>query len=529
VTRGRELLAERHAGVLVPLFSIPSARSWGIGEIPDLVPLAHWLRSAGQDLLQILPVHEIGSGEQSPYSAITAMAIDPTYIALGDVEDFGALGGERAMTPRSRGDLATVRAARRIDYTRVRALKTAALRAAFERFVDAEWDRRTARGEALGEYIVRQQWWLDDYALFRALRARFDEASWRAWPQPLRDREEAAVAEARAALSRDIRFYQYVQWIAETQWEAARAAVDGVAILGDLPFMVADDSADVWARQDLFDLHATIGTPPDAFSETGQDWGLPAYRWDRMAATDFAWLRDRGRRSASFYDGYRIDHVVGFYRTYVRPRDGRAPYFSPGTEAEQTAQGERIIAVFREAGAAVVAEDLGTVPDFVRASLAALNVPGYSVLRWERRWHEPDQPFKDPATWPPLSVATSGTHDTEPLATWWEQAAPAERQLLRAIPSLSHMTEQEALGPWSASIRDALLEALFGAGSRLLILPIQDVFGWTDRINTPASASDENWTYRLPWTADRLTGVPEAVERAAALRDWAKNYKRGAP
>jgi 4-alpha-glucanotransferase len=528
VTRGGDLLAERHAGVLVPLFSIPSARSWGIGEIPDLVPLAAWLRHAGQDLLQILPVQEIGDSEQSPYSAITAMAIDPTYIALEHVEEFKAFGGEQALSARSRDELATVRASRRVDYARVRALKGAALRAVFERFVDVEWRGRTARADALRAYVEQQAWWLDDYALFRALRARFEDASWRAWPQPLRDRDAGALGDARSALGRDILLHQYVQWIAETQWHAARAAADGVAILGDLPFMVGDDSADVWARQELFDLNATIGTPPDAFSETGQDWGLPAYRWDRVAATDFAWLRDRGRRGANFYDGYRVDHVVGFYRTYVRPRDGRAPYFSPDAEEAQRAQGERIITVFRESGAVIVAEDLGTVPDFVRESLARLKVPGYSVLRWERRWHEPAQPFKDPAAWPPLSVATSGTHDTEPLAAWWEQAPTAERQLLRAIPSLSHLSEEEARGPCTPSIRDALLQALFGAGSRLLILPIQDVFGWTDRINTPASASSENWTYRLPWAADSLGVVPEALERAAALREWAERYKRGA-
>src|SRR5262249_26413152 len=151
--------------------------------------------------------------------------------------------------------------------------------------------------------------------------------------------------------------------------------------------------------------------PPDAFSATGQDWGMPVYRWDAIAADDFRWLRDRARRSADLYDGYRIDHLVGFYRTYGQPRDGDPPFFTPSDEADQKALGERIIEILRGAGAEVVAEDLGTVPDFVRESLVRLEVPGFRVFRWERHWDTDGQPFRDPTEYPVSSVATSGTHD----------------------------------------------------------------------------------------------------------------------
>ena len=136
-----------------------------------------------------------------------------------------------------------------------------------------------------------------------------------------------------------------------TQWRQAREQAHGVALFGDLPFMVDGDSADVWARQDQFRLDVSLGAPPDAFSATGQDWGMPVYRWDVIARDDFRWLRERARRSADLFDGYRVDHLVGFYRTYGRPRDGGEPFFTPADEPEQVALGERVLAVFREAGA----------------------------------------------------------------------------------------------------------------------------------------------------------------------------------
>jgi len=168
------------------------------------------------------------------------------------------------------------------------------------------------------------------------------------------------------------------------------------------------------------------------------------------------------------------------------------------------------------------------VPDFVRASLARLGIAGYRVLRWEREWKVAGQPFRDPALYPAVSVATSGTHDTDPMAVWWESEAADERQAVGEIPALRSTFEQYNLGtaPFTPAIRDALLEVLFASGSDLLLLPVQDVFGWRDRINVPAKVSDENWTYRLPWTCDTLGRQPEAQERTARLREWARTYGR---
>lgn len=507
--------AERHAGVLVPLFSIPSTASWGIGDIADIPRLAAWLRAACLDILQILPVNEMAEGQHSPYSALSALAIDPIYIAVGEIEDFRALGGEASLDVAARADLAEVRRTVTIDYDTVRALKDAALRAAFDRFYDHEWTAGTPRAAALAAFVERERWWLDDYAVFRVLHARFRQQPWWEWPEPFRRREPGALDEVRREEAREVLYRQYLQWVADEQWRRARAA-GGVGIVGDFPFMVSGDSADVWTHQDLFDLDASVGAPPDAFAADGQDWGLPAYRWDRMRAADFVWLRARARRSAALYDAVRIDHVVGFYRTYVRPKGAR-PRFEPADEAEQIALGEQVLAALAASGARLVAEDLGTVPDAVRQSLARLGIPGYKVLRWEREWNRPGRPFRDPATYPPLSVATTGTHDTEPLAVWWDALPPADRKALASLPSLARRDIDWIATRFTAAVRDALLEVVWSAPSVYVVIPLQDLFGWRDRINLPGSVREENWTWRVPWPSDVWLQVPEARERAEWL------------
>lgn len=523
-------MSSRRAGVLIPLFACPSTASWGIGDIGDIAPITAWLASAGQRVLQLLPINEMAPGQQSPYSAISAMAIDPIFIHVPAVADFAALGGEDALTAADRDELAAVRCAPRIEYQRVRRLKHGALRAAFERFVEAEVNRDTERSRALRTFVSEQAWWIEDYSLFRAIHAREGERPWTGWPADLQRREPAAIDRARRDLVREVLFHQYRQWLAWLQWQHARRQTPHVDLFGDLPFMVDGDSADVWARQHQFRLDVSVGAPPDAFSADGQNWGMPLYDWDAMAAEHFRWLAERARRSADLYDGYRIDHLVGFYRTYGRPKDGSAAFFTPSDQAAQTALGERLLDVFRGAGAEIVAEDLGTVPDFVRASLARLGVPGYRVLRWERHWHTDGQPFRDPSEYPVQSVAASGTHDTEPMMVWWQEAPEDERQKVAALPTIQRLSGNADLvhADDAITVRDVLLEALWASGSDLVVVPVQDVFGWHDRINEPAVIADRNWTFKLPWPSDRLDEIPEARERRDRLREWTEKYGRHA-
>jgi 4-alpha-glucanotransferase len=522
------LVKGRHAGVLTPLFSMPSARSWGIGELPDVVPMAEWLRAAGLDLLQLLPMGEMTSGQCSPYSALSAMALDPIFISLTDLEEFGELGGEAALDPADRAELAHLRATASVDYEAVRRLTASASRTAYRRFRARESRRRSTRRRDFEAYCEAHAWWLDDYALFRALHAHHSELPWTSWPEELRSRDAKALARAREDLAEEILFIEYLQWILDTQWRRARERARPVAMIGDVSFTVSWDSSDVWAHQGCFDLSATVGAPPDAFSAAGQDWGLPAYRWEALRALDYRWLRQRARRTADLYDACRIDHIVGFYRTYVRPGDGRAPYFAPTEVPEQLALGEDILRIFVAAGMRILAEDLGTVPDFVRASLARHGVPGYRVLRWERAWETAGQPYLDPTAYPSASVATSGTHDVESLADWWDALSVEERRQVCRIPALQDVTEPLVGSEFGAEIRDAMLRALFASGSDFVVLPIQDVFGWRGQINRPGVPSDENWTYRLPWPSDRLGLEPEAIDRARVLRAWSEEFVRGA-
>jgi 4-alpha-glucanotransferase len=519
----------RRSGILMPLFSCPRTTGWGIGDISDLEVMTAWLAAAGQRVMQLLPINEMAPGQQSPYSAISAMAIDPIFIDVAAVPEFAAIGGEASLSLDDRARLDRARRSPSIDYGVVRQLKRQALRSAYERFVDLEWHRKTARATALTDFVAEQAWWIEEYSLFRAVHAAQDERPWTEWPAALRYHEHAAVADARQDLASHVLFHQFVQWIAHTQWRRARGRTHGVALFGDLPFMVDGDSADVWARQHQFHLDVSLGAPPDAFSATGQNWGMPVYRWDVIAQADFGWLRDRARRHRDLYDGYRIDHLVGFYRTYGWPQDGAKAFFTPDNETDQLVLGERVISIFRDSGAEVIAEDLGVVPDFVRESLTRLGVPGFKVFRWERQWHSEGQPFTDPLAYPPASVATSGTHDTETLAVWWQSASVHERRevaRLAAVERVAPGAVDLGTAAFNPAVRDALLEALVESGSDLVLFPVQDVFGWLDRVNEPATINDRNWTFRLPWPIDRLQDVPEACERQSALHVWCVRHGR---
>ena len=514
----------RRAGLLIPLFSLHGTRSWGIGDLADLSHLCRWLGTAGQRCLQLLPVWEMGPGERSPYGALSGFALDPIYVALGGVEDFVAAGGLSALGTDTDAELAAVRAAPDIAYAQVRHLKRRALASAYAHFAATELRTGSLRARAFDRFCDEHRGWLDDYVLFRALRERHGEQTWTTWPRALRARQPGALAAARADLGERCRLHAYVQWVAAEQWAIARnaAAAAGVALLGDVPFMVSRDSADVWARQDEFRLDASVGTPPDAFTDEGQDWGLPVMCWDVMRDAGHAWWRARMARVAELFDGTRIDHVVGYYRIYERPHAGE-PAFRPPDETAQLALGEELLRVAREAAGPsfeLLAEDLGSVPDWVRASLTRAGIPGLRVLRWETD----DGRFRDPLHWPALSVGTTGTHDTSPLATWWERELDdGDRRALAALPAFAGLAEAGAA--YTPAIRDALLEGVHAAGSALVLLPFPDTHGGTERINVPGTIDDTNWAYRLPWPIEEL-GSGDGATLRDRLRALAVRHGR---
>jgi 4-alpha-glucanotransferase len=512
------MVSARHAGVNVPLFSLRSTRSWGIGETADIVPFAAWLDEAGFDGLMLLPLGTMPDGQNSPYSALSTLSIDPIYIAVEALQDFQRAGGLAAMSAEGREAVEAARASATVRHDLVRRAKREALGLSFGLFLREEWEQLTPRAASLAAYVARERWWLDDYALFLALAESYDFRGWRDWPEPIRDRAPRALDEVRRQLGREVLLHQYLQWVAETQWQDARAAarLHGVHVVGDLPFVAGAESPEVWARLEEFRLDVSAGVPPDAFSPTGQDWGLPTYRWDVIRETGYAWMRQRGRRMASLYDGLRVDHVIGLYRTYGRPAEGE-PFFTPGEEPDQIAQGEAVLQALGESGLSLIAEDLGVVPDFLRPSLERLGIPGCKVMRWERDWHVPGAPFFDPTTYPARSAAMTGTHDTEPLCVWWLELPIDDREVLLALPDLAS-AGLSAEDPWTPALRDALISLALTSGASQVFLPIQDLFGWPERVNTPGTVTEWNWTWCLPWPVDAFPAQPEARERAGDLR-----------
>ncbi|MGZ3418693.1 MAG: 4-alpha-glucanotransferase [Polyangiales bacterium] len=519
--------SKKTAGILIPLFSVRTARSLGIGDIADLPELARWSLDHGHRLVQLLPLGELPEGETSPYSAATSFAIDPMYVAIDRLEDVDDEERTALVGPDAAATVARIKAAAAVEYGTVRAIKRRILRAAFDRFFTTEWERDGARARQFKGFAESEQAWLSDYALYRALKSRFAENWWRGWPAGARDRDDKALARYRADLGREALFHAWVQWIAHEQWAEARRQVNamGVELMGDLPFMVGVDSADVWGNRKDFFVDATLGVPGDAMAPEGQDWGLPAYDWSAMDKDDLAWVRRRSAQMGRLFDRFRVDHLVGYFRMYVRPRtEGAKPHWMPDFEPDQIARGEKVVsAIVESAHARVIAEDLGTIPPFVRASLDKLRVPGYKVMMWEKDGDS----FRDPASYPYLSLATSGTHDTMTLATRWETLPFDERRhALSDIPSLrgvSSMRDVDKLGP---PVHDALLDALYGAGSELTLLPLQDLWGSKDRINVPGIVGAQNWSYRLPATIEALRQDPQIAHRMYVAGQIARKHGR---
>ena len=393
--------------------------------------------------------------------------------------DFAGLGGELALDGAEQAELARLRQSPRIEYASIRRLKDKWLRRGFDRFLKLEVSRGSPRAARFDAFVAAQSWWLDEYALFRSLHALHDELPWTEWPEPLA-RADAARVERRARLRSGSRspIARTCSGSPPSSGPRRNGCRGRSRVFGDLPFMISADSPDVWARQHEFRFDATIGVPPDAFSETGQDWGLPPWRCRRdggerlrLDARARAPLRRSLRRLSHRSPRRPVSHLrpadrQGACRRSSIPRD----------EPAQIALGETLDRHPRPAptrGPTLIAEDLGSIPPFVRESMARLDLPGLKVLRWERHWDRDGQPPIDPREFPERSVATTGTHDIEPLA-----ATPEGE------------TEEQ---------RAAVLQSLLSAGSCLTLIPLQDVFGWTDRINTPAVVDEMNWTWRVPW------------------------------
>jgi 4-alpha-glucanotransferase len=512
-------LHRRRAGVLVPLSALRRREDCGIGDVACLPALFDWMRECGLSILNVLPLNDLAPSDSCPYTALSAFAMDPAYVSLQHVSEFQESPRLKARLEDSlrSARVMELRNANAVRFADVRAFKLDALGSAFRVFQAEHLERGTQRDQDFGRFLQENDHWIETYALFRALKERTGWTSWTEWPEGLRGCASQAVAQEAPANRDRMRFYQYLQWIIRRQWDAARADARrrGILLYGDIPFGLNRESADVWAWQGHFDLPVSMGAPPDQYSATGQAWGLPAYRWDKMEADGHPWWRRRVRHAARLYDLFRLDHAVGFFRTWVMREPPAQNEFDISDEGAQKSRGERFFRMCLDEGAPSrpIAEDLGLIPPFVHEVLARLGIPGYRVTRWE----SDGENFRNPSVFPPLSLATTGNHDTSTLAAWWDEIGKRKRDAYWAMA-----TSSSAQAPrFSPKAHETLLANVYGAGSSMVVVPFQDLFGTHDRINVPGTIDDINWAYRTHIGVEALTG-PKAAKPNAMLRRLAE-------
>lgn len=502
-------LHERSSGILLHPTSLPGP--YGCG---DLGREAHrfleFLQAAGQRWWQMLPVAPVGYGN-SPYSALSAFAGNPLLISLDRLVEEGLL--ESVPRPRFPAD--------RVDYARASAFRREQLRAAFARFGRAG---RTA----FRRFSEEQASWLDDFVLYRALKALHGERHWIEWEPELRDRKPAALERAARELQAELEFHRFEQWLFERQWAELRehAAELGIGLIGDLPIFVAHDSADVWANRELFFLDpqgaptVIAGVPPDYFSATGQRWGNPLYRWNTLKKSGYAWWIARFQQMLRRFDVVRLDHFIGFTRYWEIP--AHEPTAMNGKWV--AGPGAHFFEAVREAlGTAelpLIAEDLGAVTPEVTELRDRFGMPGIRILQFAFGT-DPQAPTFKPHNYPRGAAAYTGTHDNDTVVGWFHD--PGGGASLRTPPQ----TEKERqfamryLGSDGGEIHWDMIRALFVSVADLAIVPLQDVLGLgpEGRMNLPGTA-EGNWEWRF---TRRDLGRPIA----ARLQQMVLDYDRG--
>lgn len=472
----------RESGILLSVTSLPSR--YGIGcfskEAYDFVDQ---LKEAGQSYWQILPLGPTSYGD-SPYQSFSTFAGNPYFISLEALIEEGVLSREEC----EEADFG--RNPKSVDYAKIYKSRFALLRLAYER-------SRISENPDFLRFKEENRWWLSDYALFRAVKTRFEEKAWTEWAEDIRLRWQNALDYYREELYFDIEFHEYMQFKFTEQWRKLKAYANsqGIRIIGDIPIYVAMDSADTWAHPELFQLGgdnaptAVAGCPPDGFSAVGQLWGNPLYNWDYHRATGYQWWLDRLSYCYQLYDVVRIDHFRGFDQ-----------YFSVAADAETAVDGHweqgpgielfcRVKQVLGEKE--IIAEDLGYVTDSVRQLVRESGYPGMKVL--EFAFDSRDSGCASdylPHNYPENSVVYTGTHDNETIAGWYQSIQPEERKLARDYLDDHHTPEKD--------LYHCFISLVMRSQARICIIPMQDYLGLDNRarMNTPSTVG-KNWKWRL--------------------------------
>jgi 4-alpha-glucanotransferase len=481
----------RASGILLHPTSLPS--QYGIGDFgPAAYHFIDWLSAAKQHLWQVLPLGPTGYGD-SPYQCFSAFAgnpllISPEFLAQDGLLDQTAL--ESLRTPFGP-----------VDYGRIIPAKFDLLYRAYQ-----AWKQQT-ESDDYRAFVESERRWLEDYALFMALKNHFGGASWPNWPSELALRNPEAIERAKQEHADAIGYYSFLQYQFAKQWQALRtyAHQRKINIIGDIPIFVAYDSADVWAQPAIFDLkadgtpNAVAGVPPDYFSATGQLWGNPLYRWDVLAQRGFDWWIDRVASTLKLVDIARIDHFRGFAAYWAVPSGESTAINGQWVPAPGFELFEALRAALGDLP--IIAEDLGLITDDVYQLRDHFGLPGMRVLQFA---------FADesatnflPHNYTPNSVAYPGTHDNDTVVGWFQKASPEERN--RAL---------RYTGTDGSAIHWDFIRWLFASVANSVIVPLQDVLGLGDeaRMNMP-STTGGNWSWR--YQPSDLT--PELAARLAEL------------
>jgi 4-alpha-glucanotransferase len=476
-----QILTRRRAGILLHITSLP-----GPGEVGDLGSDAYrfvdFLASSGMSVWQILPIGPT-IHDNSPYQSSSVYAGNPRLISLQLPLEKGWLDAE----PKSEGTLSDP-------------VKSFNIKLAWEGFKEHadENDR-----DDYQRFVAEQKHWLEDYALFQALRQESGSCWWE-WHATLRDREPQAIAEARAHFTEAIDVIRFEQFLFFSEWMNLKhyANERGVLLFGDIPIFVAHDSAEVWAHREIFDLlpdgHPRViaGVPPDYFSETGQRWGNPLYCWDRLEADDFSFWIDRLRTQSTLFDFLRIDHFRGFEAYWEIPAE--EPTAVKGKWVE--APGEKLFEQLHQAlpDLELVAEDLGVITPEVDALRKAYHLPGMKILQFAFSGgaDNPYLPFQHTRD----SVVYTGTHDNDTTLGWYKGLDDGTREFVD-----DYLGKPREVMPWP------MIRVALASRANLAILPFQDVLSLDSacRMNTPGT-TEGNWNWRFDWhqikhgTAKRL-------------------------
>lgn len=472
----------RAAGILLSITSLPSR--YGIGCFSkSAYDFVDWLKEAGQCYWQILPLGPTGYGD-SPYQSFSTFAGNPYFISLEALVEEGVLteeecdGADFGMT------------ADKVDYKKIYESRYLLLRKAYERSdISSNQDYR--------QFIAENSWWLSDYALFMAVKGRFDGKPWTEWAKDIRLRWANAMDYYRRELYFDIEFQQYLQFVFYRQWNALKSYANekGIRLIGDIPIYVAMDSADTWAHPELFQLDeenlptAVAGCPPDGFSAAGQLWGNPLYRWEYHRNTGYVWWIKRLEHCFKQYDVVRIDHFRGFDEYYS------IPYGSESAVGGHWEKGPGMDLFYhvREAlgQQKVIAEDLGYVTDSVRRLVQESGFPGMKVL--EFAFDSRDTGCANdylPHNYGENCVAYTGTHDNETLTGWLGSITEEEKQKVREYLCDDYTPDKTLFRP--------LIGLVMRSKAALCIIPMQDYLGYGNecRMNRPSTVGT-NWRWRM--------------------------------